>query len=196
MSPQVSTHVTLLNRLVDGSDTGAWTDFQARYGELILRFARRRGAQHADSEDVLQDVLISLTRSMPQFSYDPARGRFRSFLKTIVDRAVFKKIRQKHGEIDLDMDKHGSPPGGGETESDAIWEAEWRQYHIRQAMVTIEVEFNQADLMAFRHYVVGGKAPGETAEVLGISINQVYKAKSNIVKRLGELIALQVEEEG
>jgi hypothetical protein len=63
-------------------------------------------------------------------------------------------------------------------------------------MQTIDAEFNQTDRLAFRHYVVGGEAPGKTAEVLGITVNQVYKSKSAILKRLGEVIALQVKEEG
>ncbi|HWL92153.1 MAG TPA: sigma-70 family RNA polymerase sigma factor [Phycisphaerae bacterium] len=196
MYAQVSTHVTLLNRLVDGSDLSAWTDFHRRYGELIRGFARRRGAQDADCDDVLQDVLVSLTRAMPQFSYDPQRGKFRSFLKTVVDRAVYKKLRQNPPDSSLDAFDGYDAIGEGDGDADAAWESEWRHYHIRQAMQTIDVEFNQSDRLVFRHYVVGGKAPGETAELLGVTINQVYKAKSNILKRLSELIARQVEEEG
>lgn len=196
MPAQISTHATLLHRLADGSDASAWTDFQDRYGELIIGYARRKGAQTADCEDIQQDVLITLTKAMPEFRYDPARGRFRSYLKTIVSRAVFKKFRQKQGEVNLEAIENSPAGADDESETDELWEAEWRQYHLRQAMQTIDVEFNQADRMAFRHYVVGGEEPGKTAELLGITVNQVYKAKSNILKHLGELIAQQVEEEG
>ena len=196
MGLQVSTHTTLLNRLSDNKDASAWGDFQRRYGELIVGYARRRGVQAADCDDLLQDVLISLTKAMPEFRYDPSRGRFRAYLKTIVSRAVGRKFRQDRPQLSLDTVEMAEHDSGQSTRADEVWEAEWRQYHIRQAMHTIDAEFNQTDRLAFRHYVIGGQPPDKTAEVLGITVNQVYKAKSNILKRMTDLIAQQVEEEG
>src|SRR5262245_61826293 len=102
MAVQVSTHTTLLNRLADEKDMSAWADFQRRYRELIVSYARRRGLQPADCDDVLQDVLFGLTKALPAFHYDPARGRFRAYLKTIVNRAVGRRFRQKYPERSLD----------------------------------------------------------------------------------------------
>ncbi len=90
-----TTHVTLLARLADGVDPDAWADFQRRYGDLIIGFARRYGLQDADREDVAQEVLLALSQSMGDFRYDPARGKFRSFLKTLTMRTILRRSLQK-----------------------------------------------------------------------------------------------------
>lgn len=192
----VSTHTTLLNRLTAGEDTAAWSEFNERYGELIRGFARRKGIQQADCDDLLQDVLVSLTKSMPGFQYDPAKGRFRSFLKTVVMRAMYRKFWQKRGDLRLEDVGQAADLEWNDSDTEDVWEAEWQQYHLRLAMRTIDLEFSEADRIAFKHYVVAGQAPQDTAALLGLTINQVYKAKSNILKRLSELIDEQVKEEG
>lgn len=193
---QLTTHATLLARLSDGSDPAAWREFCDRYGELIRSFARRQDLQPADCDDVVQDVLMGLSKAMPGFRYDRSRGKFRSYLKTFVMRAIYRRFRQK-------------PPGGRQLSIEQVaevaaeapqvestWEEEWREYHLRQAMRTIDVEFNRVERDAFDAYVVDGRDASETAEAFGISVERVYQAKSRILKRLGELVEQQVNEEG
>lgn len=42
---------------------------------LLAGFARRRGLQGADCDDLVQDVLMALVKAMPGFRYDPHKGR-------------------------------------------------------------------------------------------------------------------------
>lgn len=191
-----TTHVTLLKRLADGQDHAAWSEFHERYGELIRSFARRRGLQAADCDDVLQEVLVSLNRSMPGFEYDPSRGKFRGYLKTVTLRAIFKRRAKAGGAIDLERIEEATRAAARDEQIEESWEAEWRQYHVRRAMQTIEAEFNEADRGAFQRYALEGGDVRETAQELGLSVDSVYQAKSRIVKRLARLIEQQVEEEG
>lgn len=193
---QYSTHVTLLTRLKDGVDSDAWRLFHDRYRDVIIGFARRQGLQPGDCEDVLQDVLIALARAMPKFEYDPSRGRFRSYLKTLTIRAAWKKSRQKTHGVPLEHMDQFVECDAADAQLDAVWEEQWRRYHVSRAMQRLESEFNEKDRMAFASYAVEGKSVDETAEALGMSTDQVYKAKSRILKRLGEVIDEQVREEG
>ncbi len=187
-----TTHITLLKRLSAGDDRTAWRDFVDRYGDLIRGFARRAGRSDNDADDVLQDVLVALVAVMPNFQYDPSKGRFRGYLKTIVLRSLSKKRRQNDAARSLE---EGDDPVGDD-ESESNWELEWRQYHLRRAMSMIETEFSVQDRAAFQRYAVEGHAADETARTLGISVDQVYQAKSRILKRLGTIVAEQVDEEG
>lgn len=192
-----TTHISLLAKLTDGHDPVAWREFSDRYGELIRNFARGQRLQAADCDDVVQEVMMSLTKSMPGFTYDPAKGKFRSYLKTVTLHAVIKKSRQNRGEIALErMDTATSAPVEGDDGVERAWEAEWRQYHLRQAMRTIENEFNQADRLAFARYALEGRSAAETAKEVGMSLDQVYQAKSRILRRMSEIIDQQVREEG
>lgn len=196
MQEQSITHATLLARLSDGTDPRAWEEFHARYFELIRNFARRRGQQAADCDDVAQEVLLSLSKAMPGFQYDPSKGKFRSYLKTVTIRAVFKKSCQKRGAVDLEHIEEATQAAERDVEIEAAWEEEWRQYHLRQAMVTIAAEFGEADRQAFQRYAVAGQDARAVAEELGLSVDQVYQAKSRILRRLEGLIEAQVRDEG
>ena len=196
MNPQTATHASLLARLGVGADPAAWREFHYRYGELIRGFARRRDLQPSDCDDIAQDVLLSLAKAMPGFRYDPRKGKFRSYLKTVTLRAIFKKSRQKHGEVNLEHIEEATRAADADTVIEEAWETEWRHYHLRQAMRVIEAEFSPADRRAFQRYAVEGADARETAETLSMSVDQVYQAKSRITKRLAKLIELQVQEEG
>lgn len=196
MGTQATTHTTLLARLGDGADSAAWQEFHERYAELLRGFARRRGLQPADTDDVAQDVLLALTRAMPDFRYDPAKGKFRSYLKTAALRAILKRSRQKRGQVDIGDLEEATRIANADAEAEEAWEAEWRQYHLTIALRAIEVEFDGADRQAFQRYVVQGREARETAAALNMSLESVYQAKSRIMKRLGQLIEVQIQDEG
>lgn len=196
MLAHTQTHATLLTRLADSRDRSAWDEFCARYGDLIRGFCRHYGLQNADIDDVTQDVLLSLSKSLPNFTYDPSKGKFRSYLKTVVIHASQRRLLQKHPRSGLEDVESTTRAEAADAQVDAKWESEWRQYHLRLAMRTIRAEFNEADLEAFERYAVAGEDPKRVSEELAVSVDQVYQAKSRITRRLTALIAAQVADEG
>lgn len=188
-----TTHASLLARLSTGDDPTAWVEFCERYGQLIRGFARQWRLQPADCDDVVQEVFTSLARSMPSFQYDPGKGRFRSYLKTVVVHAIQRILRQKPGDAALESSVLADEV---DSSSEEAWEKEWRQYHLQQALRQVEAEFNAKDRAAFEAYAVQGRDAKQTAEELGLSLDQLYQAKSRILARLTEIIERQVQEEG
>lgn len=186
------THATLLLRLADGTDPGAWAEFQARYADLIRGFCLRRGLQPADIDDVLQDVLLSMSKAMPAFRYDPAKGTFRGYLKTVVSHAISRKFRQEPPAAGL---SHADAPAD-DAAGDEHWEVEWRRYHFRRAMSVLEHEFSARDIRAFSKYAVEGHEAARVAEEFGMGLDALYQIKSRVLKRLGQVIGSQVSEEG
>lgn len=187
-----STHQSLLLRLAEGGDSLAWFEFQDQYGDLIRSFAKRRGLQPADCDDVMQEVLLSLSRALPGFRYDPARGRFRSYLKAAVVRGIHRKTCQKAGEISLE-----SVAGLEDARrEDAAWEAEWRNYHVRRALKRLGREFSERDHAAFMQYAIEGRSVTDTAAALGMTEEHVYQVKSRFLRRIRKLVEEQVEQEG
>jgi RNA polymerase sigma factor (sigma-70 family) len=194
---QTSTHASLLARIAAGSDTQAWREFDERYRELLWRFARNRGIQPVDADDVAQEVLHALTKRLPTFEYDPAKGRFRDYLKTAAANAVWRKLAEISGSPRV---TGGDEPAPDVAVVDDVversWEAEWRQYHLRLAMNRIRGEFNAKDVAAFEMYAAESKDAKAVASHLDLSIDQVYQAKSRIMRRLKAIIAEQTADEG
>jgi RNA polymerase sigma-70 factor (ECF subfamily) len=191
-----STHTTLLTRLSEGVDPRAWKEFHDRYVALIRSFARRYGMQPVDCDDVAQEVLLNLSRAMKSFQYDPSKGRFRAYLKTLTLHTIFRNLRQKKDHGPLEVNEVEEKAAATDPEVEAMWEDEWRHYHIRLAMGRLGKEFSEKDRMAFSEYALMDRSATETAESLGLSVDQVYQAKSRILKRLGDLVSEQVKDEG
>ncbi|HLP84710.1 MAG TPA: sigma-70 family RNA polymerase sigma factor [Phycisphaerales bacterium] len=196
MYTHTATHTTLLARLSAGQDSSAWTEFVDRYGDLIRRFCLLRGLQQSDADDVLQDVLVDLNRAMPNFRYDPSKGKFRSYLKTVVVHAIARKFRQPVPQASLGDMASAVVPASDDEAAEEQWEHEWRQYHLAHAMRVVRGEFAEKEMLAFERYALGGDDARRVATDLGMSTDHVYQAKSRITRRLAALIELAVTEEG
>lgn len=196
MSYHVSTHASLLARLSKGADAPAWDEFHARYRELIRGFALRRGLQAADAEDVVQEVFLALAQAMRSFEYQPEKGRFRGFLKTIAIRVLSKRFARTRPGLEQTAAEQTLEAAAEESAQEEDWEAEWRQHHLRGAMERVRAEFRGTDLRAFELLTAGRRDARSVAAELGISADSAYQAKSRILKRLRALVAEQVEDEG
>jgi DNA-directed RNA polymerase specialized sigma24 family protein len=70
------TPASLLERLRQPGDAGAWGRFVELYTPVLFAWARGLGLQDADAADLVQDVLTGLVRTLPSFQYQPGK-RFR-----------------------------------------------------------------------------------------------------------------------
>ena len=68
------TRESLLARLNSPQSDEGWREFAAIYRPLVYRVAKAKGLQHADAEDLTQEVLSVIERSLDQF--DPKMGGF------------------------------------------------------------------------------------------------------------------------
>lgn len=192
----LATHPSLLSRVRDPSDTAAWRQFEALYRELLVRFCRRRGLQLADAEDIVQIVLTNLSKSLPGFVYDPARGRFRDYLFRCARNAISQwasrpKLAQRALDSGAEVRAPSDPPDPADA---AAWEQEWVAHHYRLAMLTVRETFESKSVEIFERSI-GGAGVAELAEEFGMSQQAVHKVRQRIKARMEELIAEQVKEE-
>ena len=185
MPDQNSTRPTLLLRLRNRTDELSWQEFHERYGELLYRYARARGASVIDAEDVVQDVEMYLFKAIEGFEYDAGKGRFRTYLRSAVMHALARKAKKqaRQGEV-LDPQMFDHLSTAEETSQDERWETEWRLHRLRWALRAIASEVEPTTLEAFRLHVLSGQSVHETAERLGLSTASVYQAKSRVLKRV------------
>ena len=121
------TRASLLVRLRDGANNGAWREFTNLYGPVIYGFARKRGLQDADAADLTQDVLRAVASAAGRLEYDPRRGAFRGWLFTIVRHKLLNFLAARRrapgtGAQDL-LDRLPAR----EDEQAALWDQEYDQ---------------------------------------------------------------------
>ncbi|MCI0364915.1 MAG: sigma-70 family RNA polymerase sigma factor [Phycisphaerales bacterium] len=192
-----STHPSLLARLRWSADQAAWREFDARYGDLILRYCGNRGLRHNDAEDVRQMVMLALAKSLPGFRYDSQRGRFRSYLGQVVHRSIllFRHRTRPNTTVTLLHDNvltMAAAECGSELE--AVWEQEWIDHHCRIAMRAIRATYDPKSVEIFDRLLAGENVQ-EVAQSYGMSADAVHKVKQRIRDRMKELIAQQIRQE-
>ncbi|MBI1915564.1 MAG: sigma-70 family RNA polymerase sigma factor [Planctomycetes bacterium] len=176
------TPVSLLERLRQPADRAAWDRLVELYTPLLCDWTRRLGLQESDAADLVQDVFTILVQKLPEFTYDRHKS-FRGWLWTVtVNKCREMQRRRTARARSADTAALGAVSVPDTTE--AIDEAEYRQYLVRRAMELMRSEFQPASWQAFWECVVNERPAAEVAGELGLSENAVYLAKGRVLRRL------------
>lgn len=190
-----TTSPTLLSRVRNPADKVAWGEFDARYGEMIVRYGRRRGLQHADAEDIRQIVMVRLSKALLAFNYSPLRGKFRSFVGRIVRNEVIRLLSRPNitsRRVDSDGGESREPVNAEEL--DRQWEREWADHHLRLAVGRLRRTYEPRSIDVFEQ-LLAGQTVERVAADFNMTTQAVHKVKQRIRNRLKEIIAGQIREE-
>ena len=184
------TRATLLERLREGSDLVAWEEFFGRYWSLIFAFARHRGCSQHTAEEVVQDVMLKVFEQKDLFRYDPARGRFRSWLGTLVHKRVADFRRMPCERVRA----AGSEPKGDVIDSvadasvcEGDWDAAFEQSLLLVLLDVLRHEMSPRAYLAFELSTLHGLPGDKVAQHTGLTRNGVYRARKRAMARLREL---------
>lgn len=190
MTQPPETSESLLLRVRDPEDQGAWCEFDAIYRPIIYRVARRQGWQDSDAQDLAQRVMMSVAKAIPSWEKDPTKGGFRSWLYGIARNALITTLRQN---------QRGTAVGGSEflqrtqslqaprDELEMLVEQEHQRSKLRLAAEQILHEFKESSWRAFWLTTLEERSVVEAAQSLNISVGAVYAARSRIMRRLQEV---------
>ncbi len=181
-----STPVSLLERLRRQAQPQDWERFVDLYTPFLLYWMRRLGASRQEAEDLVQDVLTSLVKKLPDFHYQPSKS-FRGWLRTIVIHRWSDHVKRPHRMAALKEADVAAVAGKGEMEEE--WEREHRQWLIRRAMELMRQDFQPATWKACWAHVAEGRPAAVVARELGITDNAVFVATSRVLRRLREELA-------
>lgn len=181
------TRLTLIQRISDPADQQAWEEFVFIYTPVVYNFCLARGLQISDAEDMTQDVMHSVSRSIGRFQYRPGEAKFRSWLYQISRNRIFSFLNiQRRKPLTGILDEADAHPDAKSEE--AKWEQNYREQLFRWATGVVEPEFNPRIWQAFWRSAVEEDEPSQISESLGMSRAAIYMAKSRCIQRLREKI--------
>lgn len=165
----------------------AWNEFHARYAPMIIKFAQRLGLPAQDVDDVVQDVMIGFFSRSPTFTYDPAKGRFRGYLKVCTHHAAQRR-RQNTKAIASDPSRLAEVVD--EAAIDHLWEDVWESELLRRTVEELRLEMGSTKaFQAFEQHVMFERPADIVATALQMHLNSVYRAKDQIVQILHQRLA-------
>lgn len=99
----VTTSITLLDRFRDPADAEAWAAFVDMYAAIITKWVQGSHVANQDTADVVQEVFVTLARSLPEFEYDAQRS-FGAWLRVVTRNCCHRFLsRQKpHSSLDAE----------------------------------------------------------------------------------------------
>ena len=182
------TSLTLLDRLRDEGDDSAWRELADLYLPVLRNWLRRYDLQSSDADDLIQEVMLVVSREVGSFEHSGRTGAFRTWLKsTLINRLRdwwrSKKYRPlASGESDFlqQLNQLEDP----NSQLSQLWNAEHDRLLIRQLLATVEPQFSESTRESFRRIVLCGDDLDQVAKDLGLSRNAVVIAKHRVLKAL------------
>jgi RNA polymerase sigma-70 factor (ECF subfamily) len=184
-----STQTSLLRAVADGTNQNAWQQFAKVYVPLIQHFATRWGLQEADAHDVVQETLLRIRQLLADGKYDPAKGRFRSWLRGIVIHRILSALEMRNRptrargnggmEVDALID---SVPIQGQDSLEASWDSEWNTMILRFALDHARATVGDTAYEAFKLHALDGWPAEQVADHLGLAPSTVYVYKRRVLQ--------------
>ncbi len=189
MPQNPETRASLIVRLKDRADQEAWGEFVEIYWPVVYRLACRKGLQHADAEDLTQQVMAAVASAIHRWVPDETRGRFRTWLNRIAQNLIINSLTRR--PLDLADDKAAerllqqAVPEGPASE---LLRIEFRREVFGWAAKQICDEFQTETWNAFWQVSVEGRSVAEVAQMLGKKPGAIYAARGRVMRRLKEKI--------
>jgi DNA-directed RNA polymerase specialized sigma24 family protein len=91
----VRTSKSLLLKLRVFEDGRTWQRFLGLYLPMVQVWGRRLSLPETDIDELTSRLLLKFVTVLPQFNYDPDKGSFRGWLKTVVVHEIANLARER-----------------------------------------------------------------------------------------------------
>jgi RNA polymerase sigma-70 factor (ECF subfamily) len=193
----IPTRKSLLSRLKNWEDNASWRDFFDTYWKLIYGIALKAGLTHSEAQDVVQETVLGVARSIGQFKYDPAKCSFKSWLMQVTRHRIANQFtkRKRHPVHAQALAENSEdtpllervPDAANSLES--VWEQEWEKNLMDAALRKVKRRVPMEQYQMFDLYVLKNWPVRKVAETLNVTAGHVYVAKH----RISRLVRKEIE---
>jgi len=186
MTGNWNTRRTLVQRAKDPNDQHAWDEFVRYYKPFIEVTLRRLTHRASEHDDLVQETLVMIWKSLSDFEFKPQPGSFRRWLSTLMRNRVIDLVRKNNSyesrkenaaEQKLIEDELSRP------EFEADIEREWERHITQAALSNIKQVFSGTAVTVFE-LTLKGRTAAEIAAELSINQDSVRTLKNRVKQRV------------
>lgn len=185
------TRASLILRLQNAADVAAWDEFVRIYSPVVYRVAIGRGVQAADAQDIVQEVMLSVARSVSQWLERTDRGSFRAWLLRIARNQSFDLINARAtrslGIDGSEAEKLLADLAAREELSTEL-DLQYERGLFRWAAEQVRDSVAEHTWQAFWLTRVEGLSVEEAAIRLDVRPGNIYFARSRVMARIRERV--------
>ena len=189
----IPTRQSLLSRLKDWNDQESWKVFFDMYWRLIYKAALKAGLAEVEAQDVVQETVISVLKSMETFDYKAESGSFKRWLLRVTSSRIQDHLRNREPELEPLQRQTATHtrtatadrvPDPASLDLGAAWDEEWERNLMEVAIERVKKKVDPAHYQLFDLYVLQEWPVSRVAHALQVNPGKVYIAKH----RVGKLI--------
>ena len=192
------TSLSLLDRVRGTASDDAWPRLADVYSPLLRSWLMRLDVEATDVDDLVQEVMLTVSRELPRFEHSGRAGAFRSWLRTILVHRLRDFWRSR---------KYRPAAAGGSSWAERLeqledessnasqaWNLEHDRHVMAQLLENVRPRFEPKTWEAFHRQMFGGQRADIVAAELGMPLNSVYVARSRVLSTLRREAAGLIDE--
>lgn len=195
------TRLSLIERLRDFDDTGSWKEFFDTYWKLIYCAAVKGGLSDAEAEDVVQETIITISRHIGNFRYQPEVCSFKGWLMRLTHCRIIDHLRRSppakysfvplpnEPQTELGLDEEPGATEGPMADLQSVesaasfedmWDEEWQKNLLNAAMERVKRKVAPEHYQIFHLHGVKGMPAHQIAELFSVSLAKVYVVRHRV----------------
>jgi len=182
------TRASLLLKLRDSADAVAWQDFTEIYSPVIHRTAKKMGLQTADADNVVQEVLLAVSRSIHQWLDRDEPTPFRPWLFRIARNKALDLITRRATRPEFGSNIPWDDLVQRESATTTFWDFEYRWEIFSRAATEVRRTAAESTWQAFWLSTIEERPIAEVAQSLGVREGVVYLSRCRIMDRIRKLV--------
>ncbi len=193
VSELIPTRQSLLSRLKDWNDQESWRVFFDTYWRFIYGAAIKAGLKDAEAQDVVQETVIGVLKSMPTFKYRTESGSFKNWLLQRTRWRIADQLRKRHPEFQTERSSLDTSTGTSaadrvadpaSSELEAAWDEEWEKNLMEAALERLKRKVDSKVYQIFDLYVLKKWSVSRVARAMKVNFAYVYMIKHRTSKLL------------
>jgi RNA polymerase sigma factor (sigma-70 family) len=185
-----ATRRSLLERVKNWDDQESWRLFFDTYWVLVRSVALKAGLSEAEADDVVQETMLSVAKKIRDFHYDPAIGKFRSWLihntQWRVGDQLRKRKRLAQPRTRTNSERRTATieqiPDPASLDLNKVCEEEWENHLFQLAVEKMKRQVKAKHFQIFDLYVLKKWSGNKVAETVGVDRALVHLTKYRLMK--------------
>jgi RNA polymerase sigma-70 factor (ECF subfamily) len=167
----------------------AWEQFYGSCDTLIRKFTRKIAPRQIDQDDCAQEVWTDLLRTLPDFKLDRSRGRFSSWLYTVVRSKATNQLRRQARDRCAGILSTVRTVAPASDEPARQFDRQLERQAVRSALTTLKGITSDRSFQVLHMRHMEGRSVREVAQSLGMKPGQVWVTEHRMKRKLHRLLS-------
>jgi RNA polymerase sigma factor (sigma-70 family) len=195
MDDASKTRWTLIGQLKNLDDERSWKDFNDRYRPLIVNFAKKAGLRTEEAQEVAQETMASVAKTIQNFVIGSEHGSFRAWLLRMARWRIADQFRKRTPIVQSGEERNETRtpeveriPNDGPGELERLWDIEWSSWLLGMALRELPSQISADQFQIFHMLTVEQMPVSKVAALVGHVTAHIYLAKHRASKALNKIL--------